>query len=228
MDYYFISYGLTIIALLITILAQIFVDSSYKKYSKVKSERGITGAEAARYILDKNNLPNITVTKVGGYLSDHYDPTRKTIRLSNKVYSDSSVGSIAVACHECGHAIQDRDNYFFLKLRSKLIPIVNFSSSVGYIAILLGLLFGAVEFIWIGIILEIAILLFQLVTLPVEINASKRALKELDYAHLLNSKELKQAKVMLAAAALTYVASVVTILIQILRLILISSSRNDN
>lgn len=227
MNYYFVVYGLSIISVLITLLAQLFIDTSYRKYSKVKNERGITGLEAARYILDKNNLEDINITKVNGYLSDHYDPRNKVIRLSNNVYSNSSVGTVAVACHECGHAIQDKENYVFMRIRSKLVPIVNFSSYAGYVAILLGCLFGALELIWLGIFLEIAILIFQLITLPVEIDASKRALKELDYAHLLSSKELKQAKVMLTAAALTYVASLATTLIQILRLILMFTNRND-
>lgn len=227
MNYYFVVYGLSIISVLITLLAQLFIDTSYRKYSKVKNERGITGLEAARYILDKNNLEDINITKVNGYLSDHYDPRNKVIRLSNNVYSNSSVGAVAVACHECGHAIQDKENYVFMRIRSKLVPIVNFSSYAGYVAILLGCLFGALELIWLGIFLEIAILIFQLITLPVEIDASKRALKELDYAHLLSSKELKQAKVMLTAAALTYVASLATTLIQILRLILMFTNRND-
>ena len=227
MNYYFVVYVLSIISVLITLLAQLFIDTSYRKYSKVKNERGITGLEAARYILDKNNLEDINITKVNGYLSDHYDPRNKVIRLSNNVYSNSSVGAVAVACHECGHAIQDKENYVFMRIRSKLVPIVNFSSYAGYVAILLGCLFGALELIWLGIFLEIAILIFQLITLPVEIDASKRALKELDYAHLLSSKELKQAKVMLTAAALTYVASLATTLIQILRLILMFTNRND-
>lgn len=227
MDYYFITYGLTFIAFIITLIAQIFVSSSYNKYSKVRNERGISGTEAARYILDKNNLNNIEIGKTNGYLSDHYDPRNKKIKLSNNVYNDCSIASVAVACHECGHAIQDKENYVFLKIRSKIIPIVNFCSYAGYISIVLGCLFGALELIWLGIIAEVAILVFQLITLPVEINASRRALKELDYAHLLNSEELKQAKIMLIAAALTYVASVLTTLIQILRLVLMFTSRDE-
>ena len=222
-----IAYGLTFIALLITMIAQAFVSSSYSKYSKIKNDRKITGAEAARYILDKNGLNNIYVVETGGYLTDHYDPSRKVIRLSTSVYSSTSVGAVAVACHECGHAIQDKENYKFMRIRSKLVPIVNFSSYAGYFAIMFGLLFSSQNLIWIGILTEIIILLFQLITLPVEINASRRALRELDYSHIFNSRELKQGKTMLTAAALTYVASIATTIIQILRLILMFGRRDD-
>lgn len=222
-----VVYGLTFISLIITMVAQAFVSSSYSKYSKIKNERGVTGAEAARYILDKNGLNNVYVVETGGYLTDHYDPTRKVIKLSSNVYKDASIGAVAVACHECGHAIQDKENYTFMRIRSKLVPIVNFSSYAGYFAIILGMLFSSQNLIWLGILMEVIILLFQLITLPVEIDASKRALRELDYSHILNSKELKQGKTMLTAAALTYVASIATTIIQILRLILIFGRRND-
>lgn len=222
-----VVYGLTFISLIITMMAQAFVSSSYSKYSKIKNERGITGAEAARYILDKNGLNNVYVVETGGYLTDHYDPTKKVIRLSRNVYRDASIGAVAVACHECGHAIQDKENYKFMRIRSSLVPIVNFSSYAGYFAIMFGLLFSSQNLIWLGIITEIIILLFQVITLPVEINASKRALTELDYSHMFNSKELKQGKTMLTAAALTYVASIATTIIQILRLILMFGRRDD-
>mgnify|MGYP003289639831 FL=1 len=222
-----VVYGLTFISLIITMVAQAFVSSSYSKYSKIKNERGVTGAEAARYILDKNGLNNVYVVETGGYLTDHYDPTRKVIKLSSNVYKDASIGAVAVACHECGHAIQDKENYTFMRIRSKLVPIVNFSSYAGYFAIILGMLFSSQNLIWLGILMEVIILLFQLITLPVEIDASKRALRELDYSHILNSKELKQGKTMLTAAALTYVASIATTIIQILRLILIFGRRDD-
>lgn len=222
-----VVYGLTFISLIITMVAQAFVSSSYSKYSKIKNERGVTGAEAARYILDKNGLNNVYVVETGGHLTDHYDPTRKVIKLSSNVYKDASIGAVAVACHECGHAIQDKENYTFMRIRSKLVPIVNFSSYAGYFAIILGMLFSSQNLIWLGILMEVIILLFQLITLPVEIDASKRALRELDYSHILNSKELKQGKTMLTAAALTYVASIATTIIQILRLILIFGRRND-
>ncbi len=227
MDYNFITYGLTFISLIITLIAQSFVSSSYSKYSKIRNKRGITGSEAARYLLDKNGLSDINVVETKGYLSDHYDPTRKVIRLSSDNYHNDSIGAVSVACHECGHAIQDKENYTFMRIRAKLVPFVNFSSYAGYFAIVLGVLFSSINLIWAGIIAEIVILLFQLITLPVEINASKRALKEMDYSHFLDSNELKQGRTMLTAAALTYVASVATTLIQILRLILMFGRRDD-
>lgn len=223
----FIYYVLTFIAFIITLLAQVFVSGSYSKYSKILNERNITGALAARYILDKNGLNDIKIVKVNGYLTDHYDPKNKVIRLSNNVYNFSSVGAVAVASHECGHAIQDKNGYKPLKIRSALIPIVNFSSYAGYFAIVLGIFFSSLNLIWLGIGLELVILLFQFITLPIEINASNIALKELDYSHILNSRELRDGKVMLTAAALTYVASVITTIIQILRLILLFGRRDD-
>ncbi len=227
MDYLFIIYGLPIIALIITLIAQGFVSSSYSKYSKVKNERGITGREAARYLLDKHGLSDVGVVETSGYLTDHYDPRSKVIRLSRSVYNDTSIAAVSVACHECGHAIQDKEGYTFLKIRSAIVPIVNFSSYAGYFAILFGCLFGALNLIWLGILAEVIMLLFQVITLPVEINSSKRALKELDYAHFLNSNELKQGKTMLTAAALTYVASIATTIIQILRLFLMFGRDSD-
>ena len=134
---------------------------------------------------------------------------------------------MAVACHECGHAIQDKEGYFFLRFRNKLIPVVNFSSKFGYFAILFGCLFGSFNLVWLGIILEMVILFFQIITLPVEVNASRRALKELDYAHFFTSKELDDGKVMLTAAALTYVASILTTLLELLRLIMIFGRKDD-
>jgi len=219
-------YGLTILSIAIVLGAQIYVSSSYKKYSKIKNEKGITGKEAARYILDKNGLENIKVVETGGHLSDHYDPSKKVIRLSSSVYNDDSVGSVAVAAHECGHAIQDKQGYMFMKIRSALVPITTFSSYAGYLAIIIGIIFASLKLIWIGIILEVIILLFQLVTLPVEIDASKRALKEIKAGDLLTTKEHKGAKTMLTAAALTYVASVAAAILELVRLVLMFG-RND-
>ena len=168
-----IFYGFTILSIVIVLAAQIYVSSSYKKYSKIKNQKGLTGKDAARYILDKNGLENIKVVETGGHLSDHYDPSKKVIRLSSDVYNGDSVGAVAVASHECGHAIQDKDGYMFMKIRSALVPVTTFSSYAGYLAIIIGIIFASLKLIWIGIILEIIILVFQLVTLPVEIDASK-------------------------------------------------------
>lgn len=227
MTYLFIIYGLPIIALIITLIAQGFVSNSYSKYSKIKNEKGITGKEASRYLLDKNGLSDVNVVEINGYLTDHYDPRSKVIRLSRNVYNDASIAAVAVACHECGHAIQDKVGYTFLKIRSVLVPIVNFSSYAGYFAILFGCIFGALNLIWLGILAEVVILLFQVITLPVEVNASKRALQELESANFLNNNELKHGKTMLTAAALTYVASIATTIIQVIRLILMFGRSND-
>lgn len=218
---------LMIISLVITLGAQLFVSGAYSKYSKVKNKKRMSGSEAARYILDKNGLKDVKVRRVGGYLSDYYDPRNKTVNLSSANYENASVGALSVACHECGHAIQDKVGYTFMRIRSALVPFVNFSSYAGYFAILFGCLFDSMNLIWFGIFAEMIILLFQIVTLPVEIDASKRAIKELDKYELLDKDELSGGKTMLIAAALTYVASVATTVIQILRLILTFGSRDD-
>lgn len=227
MNDYIIYYGITIITLIITLAAQAFISASYNKYKKIKVKKGITGAEAARTILDKHGLDKIYVVETKGNLTDHYDPNRKVIRLSSDVYNLESIASVLVAAHECGHAIQDKDNYTFLRIRSKLVPLVNFSSYAGYIAILIGVLASAMNLIWTGIILEAIILLFQIITLPVEFDASKRALKEVEDLELLSKEELKDGKVVLTSAALTYVASVLTAILELLRLILIYGDRRD-
>lgn len=218
---------LMIISLVITLGAQLFVSGAYSKYSKVKNKKRMSGSEAARYILDKNGLDDVKVRRVGGYLSDYYDPRNKTVNLSSANYENASVGALSVACHECGHAIQDKVGYTFMRIRAALVPFVNFSSYAGYFAILFGCLFDSMNLIWFGIFAEMVILLFQIVTLPVEIDASKRAIKELDKYELLDKEELSGGKTMLIAAALTYVASVATTVIQILRLILTFGGRDD-
>lgn len=224
---FFIVYGLTFISLIITLGAQLFVNGSYSKYKKVRNQKGITGREAAREILDRNGLNDVKVVETRGTLSDHYDPRSRTVALSSEIYHGTSVAGISVAAHECGHAIQDKDGYFFMRIRASLIPIVNFSSYAGYIAIVIGFAFGALNLVWLGILFEIAILLFQIITLPVELNASSRALKLVKEYNFFTSRELGQGKVMLSAAAMTYVASVASTLIQILRLVLMIGRRND-
>lgn len=226
MDYYIISYGLTFIAFIITISAQIYVNSSYSKYKRIRNSKGLSGADAARMILDKNGLSNVKVGMVKGVLSDHYDPRTKTVNLSSDIYNGTTVAGISVACHECGHAIQDKDNYTFMRIRSSLVPIVNLSSKLGYFAIMIGLIFSLMNLVWIGIFAEVVILAFQLVTLPVEFDASKRALKEIETSGILSSRELTGSKKMLRAAALTYVASVASTVIEILRLLLLARSRD--
>ncbi|MBR3229633.1 MAG: zinc metallopeptidase [Bacilli bacterium] len=223
--YDLILYGLTFVAFIITSLAQAYITSTYKKYSLVKNGNGMTGREVARKILDNNGLKNVDVVEVSGYLSDHYDPSSKVVRLSNSNYSESSISAVSVAAHECGHAIQDKDNYLFLRFRASLVPIVNFSSYAGYLAIVIGGFTGIFELIKLGILLECVILLFQVVTLPVEIDASKRALSEVKRYKYLSEEEYGSGKSVLIAAALTYVAGVASALIQILRLVLVYGRR---
>lgn len=209
-----------IITFIITLGAQAYINSTYKKLKKIEVASSLTGSEVARKILDKNGLSNVKVNPVGGILSDHYDPRSKVVNLSSEVFSGNSIASCAVAAHEVGHAIQDKNNYFFLKFRNSIVPIVNFASFAGYIAIVIGMFMASFGFIWLGIIMELIILLFQVVTLPVEFNASNRALKQLEELNIVSFSEKKKTKKMLVAAALTYVASVATAVLEILRLVL--------
>lgn len=222
-----IEYLLLILGLIISLSAQVFVTSSYAKYKKIPNKKELSGFEVARKILDEHGLNNVYITEVSGTLSDHYDPSRKVVRLSKDIFHGTTIAAASVAAHEVGHAIQDKENYTFMKIRSMLVPFVNFSSYAGYFAILIGLLFGAIEIFWLGILLEIVILIFQLVTLPVEIDASRRALVELKKYKLLEKSEVEESKKMLTAAASTYVASIVTVILEILRLILIMGNTDD-
>ena len=223
---FFIVYGLVIISLLITLGAQAFVSTSYSKYSKINNMKGLTGSEVARLILDKHGLQDVKVVSTSGNLSDHYDPKSKVVRLSTGIYEKSTVASVAVACHECGHAIQHKEGYTFLRIRSSMVPFVNFCSYAGYLAILIGSIFSAFGLIWAGIFAEVVILLFQLITLPVEFDASSRALKKIEEYGIVTKEELKYCKKMLRSAALTYVAGVTASFLQVLRLVLMYR-RND-
>lgn len=227
-DYFIINYGLPIIGLIITVVAQLFVTSSYQKYKEKKISTNLTGAEVARQVLDKNNLQNIKVIKTSGTLTDHYDPTKKVIKLSTDIYEGTTIAAASVAAHECGHAIQDKEKYGPLKIRSALVPIVNFSTKIGYLVIMIGLIFNALNLAMIGLILLLTMLAFQLITLPVEFNASTRAKVELNALNILNENEQSGTKRMLTAAAFTYVASLLTTLLQILRMALIVFSRSDD
>lgn len=218
---------LLIIIILLPLIADIFVKINYSINLKKENSKGISGAEVARKILDKNGLSNIYVVATNGYLTDHYDPKRKVIRLSKEVYEGSSVSSMAIAAHECGHAIQDKEGYLFLRLRSLIFPVVNVATSISYYIILIGFIFEMLDLVYIGIGLTTIGLFFQIITLPVEFNASKRAEKEIDAMHLANSEEKSGIKKVLVSAALTYVAGVLTSALQILRLLLIASSDRD-
>lgn len=227
MDNYLIGEFLLIIGFIISLAAQIYVNVSYRKYKNIENSKGLTGFDVARKILDENGLKDIYVTEVRGNLTDHYDPGRKVIRLSTDIFHGKTIASSSVAAHEVGHAIQDKEGYSFMRFRSMMFPLVRFSSYGGYIAILVGAIFELMDLIWFGIGLEIVILLFQIVTLPVEFNASSRAKDELAKYNLLNNNEINSSDKMLRAAAYTYVASVLTTILQILRLIVMFSDRDN-
>ena len=227
-SYSILYYVLPILGLIITSIAQASISLNYGKYKQVASRSNKTGRQVAREILDKHNLRNIDVVEVSGNLTDHYDPTKKVVRLSTDIYSGTSIASVSVAAHECGHAIQDKISYTPMRIRSKLVPIVNFSTKIGYLVIVIGLAAGALKIATIGLILLLSMLLFQLVTLPVEFDASRRGKIELDELHVLDSSEQRGAAKMLRAAAFTYVASVLSTLFQILRLALMVTSRRNN
>lgn len=219
-----------IICLLIVIipaLAQLFISINYSKYKKIFNDSKITGQEVARKILDSNNLEKIYVVATGGNLTDHYDSSRKVIRLSKDIYDNESIASLAVAAHECGHAIQDKDGYFFMRLRSFIYPIVRIGTMFSYLVIFIGAIAEAMNIIYLGIALVALGLIFQLVTLPVEFDASKRALIELKNLGLVTDDELDGAKKMLISAALTYVAGVLSSALELLRLILIFTDKKD-
>lgn len=217
---------LVIIVILIPLIAQIGVSSNYQKYKRVKNTKELTGYDVARKILDENGLEDIYIVETRGELTDHYDPTKKVVRLSSDIYHGKTVAAMSVASHECGHAIQDKDGYTFMRIRSAIFPIVNIATSISYWIILLGFLFELLDLIYIGIALTCLGLLFQIVTLPVEFDASKRAGVFLKEYNLATEDESKGVKKMLGAAAMTYVAGVLASALQILRLIL--AARNND
>lgn len=225
MDYYILNYSLILLAIIITTIAQIGVSSSYKRFKKVKNKKEQTGYDVARKILDENNLEDIIILETKGNLTDHYDPTKKVIKLSTDIYHGTSIASASVASHECGHAIQDKDGYRPMRIRSTLVPYVNICTRIGYFAIAIGVFFSY-TIVEVGIILLASMLLFQLITLPVEFNASNRALKELEKLKILEKDEKNNAKKMLKAAAFTYVASLLSTLLEILRYVLIFTDRD--
>lgn len=225
--YNMLGYLCVIVATIITLIAEYFVQSRYNTYRKMKSRNGLTGQEVARQILDKHGLSNIYVTEVKGILTDHYDPSRKVVRLSTEVFHGDSIASISVAAHECGHAIQHKEGYSMIKIRGAIFPFVNFASKFGYLAILIGFLFNFLDLAWAGVGLLLLILLFQLVTLPVEFDASKRALKELEAEQVFTSSEMEKSKDMLKAAAMTYVAGLAATILEILRYVLLIIGRDD-
>lgn len=222
-----ISMIVLIPGILLTLYAQGKVSSTYKQYSRVYSQSGYTGAQFARKMLDDNGLYDVTITQVGGHLSDHYDPRAKQVRLSAEVYSGNSIASLGIAAHEVGHAVQHATSYFPLTIRNAVIPITNFSSNFCIPLIFLGLLMNSMSLIQLGILLFCAIVFFQLITLPVEFNASSRAIATLGADQILVGNELNGAKKVLSAAALTYVAALVSSLLQLLQFILVFNRSDD-
>ncbi|NGT30926.1 zinc metallopeptidase [Clostridium perfringens] len=221
------TYLILIPAILISAWAQFKVSSTFNKYSTVRSINGYTGAQVARILLNDAGLQEVEIQQVPGRLSDHYDPRAKVLRLSSDVYGSTSVASIGVAAHEVGHAIQDKESYSALVFRNAIVPVVSFSSSLSWILFFIGILLSYSTLVTIGIILFSVVVLFQLVTLPVEFNASSRALKLLEARGILYDKEVEGARKVLSAAALTYVAATLMAVLQLVRLIAISN-RNSN
>ncbi len=213
-------------AILFTMYAQFKVSSETNKYLRVRASRGYTGEQTARRILDTNGLDNVRIEMVRGHLTDHYDPRSKVLRLSQDIYYGTSITSVAVAAHECGHAIQHAKGYVFLNFRSALVPVVNFASSISWVLIALGFILTG-PFLEIGILLFSASVLFQIITLPVEFNASSRAIVQLSNMGIVEGREVNQSKKVLTAAALTYVAAALTSVLQLLRLLAIASRDND-
>lgn len=226
MPYFYYDWTMILVipGLLLGLYAQFKVKSTFDRYSRIRTKSGLTAEQAARALLSRGGSTNVTISRVNGSLTDHYDPSSKTLRLSDSVYGSDSVAAVGVAAHECGHALQEHDGYGLLKLRTALVPVVNIGSSLYLPIFMAGLLFSWEPLQMVGILCFGLTLLFSLVTLPVEINASKRALGMLE--GVLDAEELQGAKAVLSAAALTYLASVISSALQLLRLILISRSRD--
>ena len=230
MDYLYLAFLLTFV---FTLVVQMRVSSTFKKFAHVYAGNGRTGSQVARRILDAHGLFYVRIERVRGHLTDHYDPTARVLRLSDSVYDGASPSAVGVAAHEVGHAIQHAEEYAPIKWRAKLVPVVNFASRFSWLAIILGVLVMYASallgsyMIAVGIVLFAATTLFHLVTLPCEFNASRRALAELELSGWYNNRELGMSKRVLRAAAMTYVAALAMSLIQLLRLIRMFSDRRD-
>ena len=223
------TYVLVILGVIICLAASAKMRSTFNKYSRVRSRTGMTGREAAEYVLRSAGIYDVRVEHVGGNLTDHYDPRTKTVNLSQSVFNSSSVAAIGVAAHECGHAIQDNESYVPLRLRTAIVPAANLGSQLSWPLILIGILIGGFgsPLVEIGILLFSLAVLFQLVTLPVEYNASARAVKLLDSQGILGGQEVDGTRKVLNAAALTYVAAAATSILQLLRLVILFGGRPD-
>ena len=221
------TYILVIVGVVLSLIASMKVKTTFNKYSRVRSTSGLTGAQVAQRILNYAGITDVSIGRVSGSLTDHYNPKSKVINLSESVYGSNSVAAIAVAAHECGHVIQHSKNYAPLSIRTALVPVANFGSGASWFVIIAGLIFSYHPLVTIGILLFSAAVLFQVVTLPVEFNASQRALVILQDTGILGMQEGKSAKKVLHAAALTYVASAAAAILQLLRLIMIFGRNND-
>lgn len=220
-------YWMIIVGAILSIVASMKVKSTFSKYSRVRSMSGMTGATAAERILRSSGIYDVQIQRVSGSLTDHYDSRNKVLRLSESVYDNSSVAAIGVAAHECGHAIQDQKGYVPLRLRAAIVPVANFGAMLSWPLILIGILIGGSQtLITIGILMFSLAVLFQLVTLPVEFNASRRAVAVLSDTGILYGDEIRDTKKVLGAAALTYVASAAASILQLLRLVLLYGNRN--
>lgn len=217
-----------VIIMAIPIWAQSRVRKAYAKYSKIANSTGLTGAEVARRILDQNGLSDVKIQEVGGTLSDHYDPRSKTVRLSAGIYHGDSIAGTAVAAHEVGHAIQDSNNYVPLRFRHALVPVANLGSGLSYILIFVGIFLHLLQAALLGIIFFAFAVLFQLVTLPVEFNASSRALDQIVSLGIVRNEEERKARKVLNAAALTYVAAALVAVLELLRFILMFVGMNND
>ena len=223
------TYILIIIGVIITLAASSKMNSAFRRYSKVRSHSGLTGAQAAAKILNYAGIYDVVVERVSGNLTDHYDPRSKVLRLSDATYNATSVAAIGVAAHECGHAMQDKEAYAPLKLRGSLVPVANIGSNLSWIFIILGIIMGANQTLLnIGILLFSLAVIFQLVTLPVEFNASSRALRVLKDSAMMYEDEVEDTRKVLSAAALTYVASAAAAILSLLRLVILFGGGRDD
>lgn len=234
MPYFFYGFDWTYLVfivpcIIITLICQVNVKSTFSKYSKIRNSRNMTGAQTAEYVLRQNGVSGVRIEHVAGNLSDHFDPRTNVIRLSDSVYNSTSVAAVGVAAHEAGHAVQHAQNYLPNRIRTAILPLARIGSQLSWILILIGLLFTAkvgFTFLYIGIVLFSLSVLFTIATLPVEFNASKRALECIKNSDLLYGDEYVGAKRTLQAAAMTYVAAALTAVMQLLRLIAIAKRRN--
>ncbi len=223
------TYILIIIGALLSLWASARVKSTFSRYSSERTLSGVTGAEAAERILRQAGIYDVSVQRIAGNLTDHYDPSSKTLRLSDSVYGSTSVAAVGVAAHECGHAIQDAEGYAPLRIRGSLVPVCNIGATLSWPLIILGVILSWNQtLIQLGIVLFTLVVAFHLITLPVEINASSRALKILSYTGILHGEENDKARKVLKAAALTYVASAAAMILQLLRLVILFGGRRDD